>query len=356
MVSHIQNHESFLHNSIFDALYCDEEHFDENVGCGSGLKESETETEVIREIRDEKLGQDLLWEDEEVVALLDKEKQQSGSIYEEIDSDADLKAVRSAAIWWMMKVIGYYGFNATTAVLAANYFDRFVSSACYRKDKPWMGQLAAVACLSIAAKVEETNVPLLLDLQVEESKYFFESKTILRMELLILSTLKWKMNPATPISFIDHIARRFQSMSNLPLEFLRRCESIAVSIIADYRLCRYLPSVIAAAIIIYVVKESCDASEYQNQLTTVLKASVENIDECGSLIAEAMGGGLTCKPCPKRKHECAPPSSPSGVIDTYFSSDSSVDSWAAGSQFSDPLFKRSRTQDQQHPVFVDYPR
>lgn len=60
-----------------------------------------------------------------------------------------------------------------TAVLAANYYDRFVTSFCFQKDKPWMSQLAAVACLSIAAKVEETQVPLLLDLQVSFFIYMF---------------------------------------------------------------------------------------------------------------------------------------------------------------------------------------
>ncbi|PHT71053.1 Serine/threonine-protein kinase CTR1 [Capsicum annuum] len=43
---------------------------------------------------------------------------------------------------------------------------RFISGFCFQKDKPWMRQLAAVVCLSIAAKMEETQVPLLLDLQV----------------------------------------------------------------------------------------------------------------------------------------------------------------------------------------------
>jgi len=35
-----------------------------------------------------------------------------------------------------------------------------------QQDKPWMTQLAAVACLSLAAKMDETEVPLLLDFQV----------------------------------------------------------------------------------------------------------------------------------------------------------------------------------------------
>ena len=40
-----------------------------------------------------------------------------------------------------------------------------------------MIQLAVVTCLSLAAKVEETQVPLLSDLQVEDSEYVFEAKT-----------------------------------------------------------------------------------------------------------------------------------------------------------------------------------
>ena len=35
-----------------------------------------------------------------------------------------------------------------------------------QQDKPWMNQLEAVACLSLAAKMDETEVPLLLDFQV----------------------------------------------------------------------------------------------------------------------------------------------------------------------------------------------
>jgi len=39
---------------------------------------------------------------------------------------------------------------------------------------------------------------------VGESKYIFEAKTIQRMELLVLSTLRWRMQAITPFSFIDH--------------------------------------------------------------------------------------------------------------------------------------------------------
>lgn len=64
-----------------------------------------------------------------------------------------------------------------------------------------------------------------------DSRFVFEAKTIQRMELLVLSTLKWKMNPVTPLSFIDHIMRRFGFMSNIHLDFLRRCERLILGII-----------------------------------------------------------------------------------------------------------------------------
>ena len=64
--------------------------------------------------------------------------------------------------------------------------------------------------------------------KVGEARYVFEAKTIQRMELLILSTLQWRMHPVTPVSFFDHIIRRYSSNSH---QFLSRCESLLLSIV-----------------------------------------------------------------------------------------------------------------------------
>ncbi|KAL7213045.1 hypothetical protein ACSBR2_015700 [Camellia fascicularis] len=64
---------------------------------------------------------------------------------------------------------------------------------------------------------------IIADGQVEESKFVFEARIIQRMELLVLSTLQWKMNSLTPLSFVDHIVRRFGLKTDLHLEFLWRC-------------------------------------------------------------------------------------------------------------------------------------
>lgn len=60
----------------------------------------------------------------------------------------------------------------------------------------------------------------------------FEAKAIQRMELLVLSTLQWKMNPVTPISFFDHIIRRLGLKTHLHWEFLERCGRLLLSVIA----------------------------------------------------------------------------------------------------------------------------
>ncbi|KAM1304597.1 hypothetical protein ACFX1Q_022946 [Malus domestica] len=105
----------------------------------------------------------------------------------------------------MLRVASTYSFSALTAVLAGDYFDKFLSSLQLQADKLWITQLAVVACISLAAKVEETQVPLLLDFQVEDSKYVFEARTIKRMEILVLSTLQWKMN---------HVSKSCSSLIN----------------------------------------------------------------------------------------------------------------------------------------------
>ncbi|XP_073156408.1 cyclin-D3-3-like [Henckelia pumila] len=351
MVSHIHEQESLLQNSIFDALYCEEERLDQDSSVGFDL--TEPQIEDFRQISEKPpiflFEHDLFWEDDELSSLLSKEKKQPRLSFEEIIVDGCLKMVRHEAIVRILKVISQYGFNALTAALAVNYYDRFIASPCFQKDKPWMSQLVAVACVSLAAKVEETQVPLLIDFQVEESKYLFDAKTIQRMELLVLSTLQWKMNPVTPIPYFDHFMRRFGSLINPHWEFLWRCESLILSILTDFSLLRYLPSVVAAATMMYVTKEiePCKESELHNQFVSVLKTSKEKVDECHKLIMEIMddhGNKLRSK----RKNESIP-SSPSGVVDTYFSSDSSNDSWAFSSSVSsspEPLFKRRRAQDQ----------
>ncbi|KAL3514446.1 hypothetical protein ACH5RR_027163 [Cinchona calisaya] len=341
---------------LLDALYCEEGVDKEDCFIPTTEEEEEHEQEQESHIDPSKppllLGQDLLWEEEELTSLFNKE--QEDELYNGLERDyPSLAETRNEAVEWMLKVIAFYSFSASTALLAVNYLDRFLFSfQSHNEKKPnWMTQLAAVACLSLAAKVEETQVPLLLDFQVEESKYVFEAKTIQRMEILVLSTLQWKMNPVTPLSFLDFITRRLGLKNHqIYWEFLRRCEFLLLFIISDCRYMSYLPSVMATAAMLHVINcvEPSLGVEYQDQLLYILAIKKDKVEECYRLISE-VASTFHFHSSNKRKFR-SNPGSPKGVMDLSFSSDSSSnDSWsvAAGASVSsspEPLSKKSRAQ------------
>lgn len=126
---------------------------------------------------------------------------------------------------------------------------------------PWLAQLLAVACVSLAAKVEETEVPLLLDLQVHFTltrsilihlsiitqeqfmctlfsslhkqvghvPHVFEARTIQRMELLILSTLKWRLSSVTPFSFLGFLLQKMAICRRSYSDLLPRVEELILN-------------------------------------------------------------------------------------------------------------------------------
>ncbi|KAI4389524.1 hypothetical protein MLD38_001741 [Melastoma candidum] len=208
---------------------------------------------------------------------------------------------RATAVDWMLRAHSFYGFSSLTALLAVDFLDRFLSEF-HRQGgedgvgteepwlQPWMPQLTGVACLSLAAKVEETQVPLLLDLQVEESRYVFEAKTVQKMELLVLSMLQWRMNPETSLSFVDYFARRLGLKGQLFREFVRRSELVILNIIPDPRFSCYRPSVMAAAVMLQIMDsfDHCTKSQYQDQLLCILPGTgTDVLDGCCNLVTES---------------------------------------------------------------------
>ncbi|KAF2302469.1 hypothetical protein GH714_036462 [Hevea brasiliensis] len=122
----------------------------------------------------------------------------------------------------------------------------------------WPMQLLSVACLSLAAKMEEALVPSLLDLQVEGAKYIFEPRTIRRMELLVLSVLDWRLRSVTPFSFLGFFACKIDSTGDYIGFLISRATEIILSNMQEASFLEYWPSSIAAAAIL------CAANEIPN--------------------------------------------------------------------------------------------
>ncbi|XP_043812879.1 cyclin-D1-1 isoform X1 [Manihot esculenta] len=167
-------------------------------------------------------------------------------------------SAREESVAWILKVKTYYRFQPLTAYLSVNYLDRFLYSRPLPQANGWPMHLLAVACLSLAAKMEEALVPSLLDLQVEGAKYIFEPRTIRRMELLVLTVLDWRLRSVTPFSFLGFFACKIDPTGTYIGFLISRATEIILSNMQEASFLEYWPSSIAAAAIL------CAANEIPN--------------------------------------------------------------------------------------------
>ncbi|XP_062209340.1 cyclin-D5-1-like [Phragmites australis] len=117
-------------------------------------------------------------------------------------SEEWFQCVRRATVKWIFETRAYFGFYHRTAYLAVAYFDRFCLHRCIdRSVMPWAARMLAVACVSLAAKMEEYRAPALSEFRADD-EYDFSCVSIRRMELLVLSTLGWRMGDVTPLDYL----------------------------------------------------------------------------------------------------------------------------------------------------------
>ncbi|KAJ8504353.1 hypothetical protein OPV22_005239 [Ensete ventricosum] len=182
-------------------------------------------------------------------------------------------------------VHAHCNFGPLSAYLSVNYLDRFLSAYELPQGKTWMTQLLVVACLTLAAKLEETEVPLALDLQVGETKYVFEDRTIQRMELLVLNTLKWRMQAVTPFSYIDFFLHKF-SGGNPPTKLLvSRSTELILGTVIGIDCLAFRPSVIAAAIALLVLRDT-QVADAEKSLSFCTHVAKERVLECFEVIQD----------------------------------------------------------------------
>ncbi|KAL6647448.1 hypothetical protein ACP70R_014885 [Stipagrostis hirtigluma subsp. patula] len=236
-------------------------------------------------------------------------------------------SVRREAIDWIWKVYTYYNFGPLTAYLAVSYLDRFLSQYELPEGKDWMTQLLSIACLSLAAKMEETAVPQSLDLQVGEERYVFEAKTIQRMELLVLSILNWRMQAVTPFSYMDYFLTKLCGGNATPRSWLFESAELILCVARGTSCLAFRPSEIAAAVAAAVVGEVDDATDIATVCTHVDK---DRVLQCQEAIQSMVSFSInTVSPKPARARTPSVPQSPVGVLDAACMSYKSDDAAAS---------------------------
>ncbi|KAF9600772.1 hypothetical protein IFM89_012380 [Coptis chinensis] len=266
--------------------------------------------------------------------------------------DLDL-GLRMEAVEWISKVHSHYSFGPLSVYLSINYLDRFLSAYELPKGKAWMMQLLAVACLSLAAKMEEIDVPLSLDLQVCESKFIFEARTIQRMELLVLSTLNWRMQAITPFSFMDYFLWKFNDDQPPLRSSISQSVDIILSTLKGIEHLNFRPSEVAAAVAISVLRETQTVDVDKATSCIIQHVEKEGVLKCIKLIQDVSLISGVIKVTTGASVPSVP-QSPIGVLDatclSYKSDDLTVGS-CANSSHSSPEGKRRKLNQ---PSEVDF--
>ncbi|XP_030763604.1 G2/mitotic-specific cyclin-A-like [Sitophilus oryzae] len=107
---------------------------------------------------------------------------------------------RSILIDWLSSVSEEYKLCTETFHLSVNYIDRFLSHIAVVRSK---FQLVGAAAMLLAGKIEE-----IYPIDVKEWSYLtgdtFTPRQILKMEQLIAKILRFRMQPPTMYTFIEH--------------------------------------------------------------------------------------------------------------------------------------------------------
>ncbi|WOL12644.1 cyclin-D5-2-like [Canna indica] len=215
--------------------------------------------------------------DEEYIELLMSRESCFCSRTLDPSSANSVESARPEAVRWILKMKSLFGFSIRTAYLAVSYFDHFFLHRAIdlTKVKSWAIELLSVACLSLAAKMEEWKVTSLSEFQTKD--YSFNTGAIQRMELLVLSTLEWRMSRVTPFSYLNYFASKFQEHGSEGL-LLKAIELIFASIkvmnLVDYR-----ASVMAAAAILAASDERLTQKSVKSKMSVISSCRSMDIDD-----------------------------------------------------------------------------
>nr|XP_034897354.1 cyclin-D5-2-like isoform X2 [Populus alba] len=217
-------------------------------------------------------------EEEEYLALLANQEPHRGfDANDTLVTDSWFRNARLEAITWILRTRKTFGFHFHTAYLSMIYFDRFISSRSIDRRYSWVVKLISVACISLASKMEEVQVPSSPEFQTDG--VIFESKSVKRVELGILSTLQWRMNYTTPFAFLRYFIMRFSRQDSPPRETISRTVRYILALMKEIHLMSHRPSVIAAAASLVVINNSLTRTTLETQMNSVAYPGFLNIED-----------------------------------------------------------------------------
>ncbi|XP_060173388.1 G2/mitotic-specific cyclin C13-1-like [Lycium barbarum] len=176
---------------------------------------------------------------------IEKKRRPLSDYLEKVQKDVTAN-MRGVLVDWLVEVAEEYKLLVDTFYLAVSYIDRFLSVNVIPRQRL---QLLGVASMLIAAKYEEIKPPHAKDFSYITANTFTK-KDVVKMEASVLQSLKFEMGNPTAKTFLrrfTRVAQEDHKNPDLQLEFLG-CYLAELSLL-DYNCVKFLPSLVAAAVI-----------------------------------------------------------------------------------------------------------
>lgn len=163
---------------------------------------------------------------------------------------------REKIVSWCYRVVDYFGLRRDTVYMAMSYLDRFMSMHSMER---YTYKLAATTALLLAIKIHQPRQINLKHTIKDFSNGQFDSDDVIRMELIMLRSLSWKLHPPSPSDFILRLIS-WHSFSQCRIqEFdLENLKNMAIFFVElsvwDYSLSTKKPSIVATCAILNAIE------------------------------------------------------------------------------------------------------
>jgi cyclin B len=147
--------------------------------------------------------------------------------------------MRAILIDWLVEVHLKFKLEKDTLYLTVHLIDRLLELKAVKRQKL---QLVGVTAMLIASKYEEIYAPEIRDF-VYISDNAYTNDEIRAMETLMLNAFKFRITTPTMLSFIN----RYTKIMHADVTVQRLTQYYAETMLQEYSMLRYKPSVVAAA-------------------------------------------------------------------------------------------------------------
>ncbi|RLN03104.1 hypothetical protein C2845_PM13G19800 [Panicum miliaceum] len=174
---------------------------------------------------------------------------------------------------------------------------------------PWPARLLAVACVSLAAKMEDYRAVALSEFRAAD-EYTFSRDSIRRMELLVLSTLGWRMCGVTPFDYLPCLSARLSRCGGGRGLVVGTAAALIFTAAEAASVIHHRPSTLAVAAALGAIHGALPKEALESKMTSFAQTNLidkEDVYACHCLMLSA------CENSPaaitKASKRASPPSS-----------------------------------------------